>query len=106
MATGPFLSRNEAATALYIDFESLGNGVERPAILGVLVIDTREARFEQYVLDDRLGEGLVARKGVCSNATPERAIRRSWSKQSANLDLSSLGAHTSARSCVPPVVGL
>jgi hypothetical protein len=76
MATVPALSRREAATALYIDFESLGNNIERPAIRGVLAIDTAGDRFEQYVLDDRLilSGAEVARKGVCRNATTEKAI--------------------------------
>ncbi len=68
------LSEPKVSTAIYVDFESLGNAQDRPAILGVLVVDHRSEQFRQFVLDDALRRAAVARKDVCVNATPDEAV--------------------------------
>jgi hypothetical protein len=68
------LSEHQATSAIYVDFESLGNGLNRPAILGVLVTEDGTDRFQQFVLDEALARAVVARKRVCVNATPEEAV--------------------------------
>ena len=70
------LTTQEASTAIYVDFESLGNQLARPAILGSLVIDDNTARFQQFVLDEALTGAVVARKDVCVATTPEDAVLR------------------------------
>jgi hypothetical protein len=68
------LTEPEASTAVYVDFESLGRQIDRPAILGTLLADDAGDRFQQFVLEAILGGAVVARKGVCVEATPEEAV--------------------------------
>ena len=57
----------------HVDFESLGNALQEPAILGSLVVDGRDD-LRQFVLSDLLRPAAVARKGVCINASAEAAV--------------------------------
>lgn len=68
------LTPQEASTAVYVDFESLGHQIDRPAILGTLLADDTGDRFQQFVLDPVLRGAVVARKGVCIDAKPEEAV--------------------------------
>jgi hypothetical protein len=68
------LTAPQAANAIYVDFESLGNTIDRPAILGSLTVDESGDRFRQFVLDDRLREATVARRDVCISASAEETI--------------------------------
>ncbi len=70
------LTTQEASTAIYVDFESLGNQLARPAVLGSLLIDDNTERFQQFVLDEALRWAIVARKDVCIATTPEDAVLR------------------------------
>jgi hypothetical protein len=67
------LTEAEATRAVYVDFESLGNALEQPAILGSLVVDRRDD-FRQFVLSDLLRPAAVARKGVCITTSAEAAV--------------------------------
>lgn len=67
------LTEAEARRALYVDFESLGNALDQPAILGSLVVDGRDD-FRQFILNDLLRAAAVARKGVCINTSAEAAV--------------------------------
>src|SRR5262249_3846097 len=68
------LTEAEASAAVYLDFESLGKALDRPAILGYLAIDESGEHFRQFVLDDLLSEATVGRKGVCISASAEEAV--------------------------------
>jgi hypothetical protein len=67
------LTEAEATRAVYVDFESLGNGLAAPAILGSLVVDGGDD-FRQFVLSHLLRPAAVARKGVCINTSAEAAV--------------------------------
>jgi hypothetical protein len=68
------LTEAEASIAIYVDFESLGNKIDRPAILGMLVAVDAGDRLHQFVLDKTLSSAAVARKRICVNTAPEEAV--------------------------------
>jgi len=68
------LTPQDAARAIYVDFESLGTAIDRPAILGSLVAGETDGVFQQFVLDEALATATVARKNVCIDASPEAAV--------------------------------
>jgi hypothetical protein len=67
------LTEAEARRAVYVDFESLGNALAAPAILGSLVVDRRDD-FRQFILIDLLRPAAVARKGMCISTSAEAAV--------------------------------
>ena len=68
------LSSNEADRSIYIDFETLGNAPEQPAILGILGA-SGPTDIQIFVLDPILASASRAKKTVCQPVCVEDAVK-------------------------------